>query len=226
MHLVLAESEFELVPEAIRAHPSVRAPARRSGSRASRALLDSSLHHSALRALPEGERRGRPDIVHTVLLLAQDSILNQRGGLRVWIHTRNDELLVLDPRTRIMRNYNRFVGLAEQVLREGKAPPTGDPLLLLERGVTLKGAVARTGARSAIVFDDAGDRMSMREVLAPHAAAREAVACVIGGFPSGAFRADLGFADRRVSIHDAPLSAWTVASEAVVHWEQAIGVLG
>ena len=96
--LVLADTELERVPAAIQRHPSVRASARRRGKSPTSVLLDSSFHHAALEKVPEGERRGRPDIAHIVLVVALDSILNLEGGLRLFIHTRNDEVIQFAPR--------------------------------------------------------------------------------------------------------------------------------
>lgn len=225
LSLILAESELELVPEEIKGHPSVTAPAKRAGGRATRSVLDSSLHHSALRSLPQGERRGRPDIVHLFLLTALDSILNQTGGLQVFVHTRHDALVTVAPETRIMRNYNRFSGLMEQLLRHSRTPLDGKPLLSLEPGVGLGEAVKRLGADHTILFDAAGKPARLAELFPAHAAAGRHLACVIGGFPKGEFRSDLGFASERLSLHPSPLSAWVVAAEAIVNWENATPAL-
>ena len=52
--LVLADTELERVPVEIQRHPSVRASARKRGRSPGSILLDSSLHHPALRKAPEG----------------------------------------------------------------------------------------------------------------------------------------------------------------------------
>ena len=76
MHLVLADSELELVPKKIIKHPAV--------VKGKSKILDVSLHHTAMKILKDWRRRGRPDIVHFFLLLANDSILNKEGKLRVY----------------------------------------------------------------------------------------------------------------------------------------------
>ncbi|HYT17864.1 MAG TPA: 16S rRNA methyltransferase, partial [Thermoplasmata archaeon] len=109
--LVLADSELELVPPSIAGHPAIRTSARKRGRSPTSILLDSSLHHPALKGVPDGERRGRPDLVHGFVLLCLDSIVNQEGRLTTIVHTRHDDVLRFAPQTRIPRNYARFVGL-------------------------------------------------------------------------------------------------------------------
>ncbi|HKZ99119.1 MAG TPA: hypothetical protein VJ326_05980 [Thermoplasmata archaeon] len=58
--LVLADAELELVPSEIAGHPAVHSSAKKRGRSPTSLLLDSSLHHPALRDMPE-PRRGPPD---------------------------------------------------------------------------------------------------------------------------------------------------------------------
>ncbi|MEO2151558.1 MAG: 16S rRNA methyltransferase, partial [Thermococcus sp.] len=85
LHLVIADSELELVPESIADHPAVVNYARRRGKKPEEVILEGSYHHAALRKLEDGERRGRPDIVHICLLNALESIANKEGKLRVYV---------------------------------------------------------------------------------------------------------------------------------------------
>src|SRR5207248_7361995 len=124
---------MELVPDASKVHPQARAAAKARDRRPSRTLLAASLHHDAMHALSEGERRGRPDLAHFAMLLALDSALNQADGLRLVVHTRNDERLAVNPETRLMRNYPRFVGLMEKLFHDVGTPRAqGNEFLLLE----------------------------------------------------------------------------------------------
>ena len=115
--LILADSEIETVPSEFWSHPAVVQNARKRKKKPSQVLLDSTLHHSLFRNPDERNRRGRPDIVHQFLLLGLDSILNGENRLRLYIHTRNDELISVDPRTRLPKNYNRYSGLFEELFR-------------------------------------------------------------------------------------------------------------
>ncbi len=214
--LILADAELELVPRTITGHPSVRTSAKRRGHSPDAILLDSSLHHPALKKFPEGERRGRPDIAHLFTLLCLDSVLNVQSQLRVIIHTRNDDVIHIDPATRIPKNYPRFVGLVEDLFAKG-AVPEGQPLLTLERGLTLERLLAACPA-PRWAFSEAGERINLWSELA---GLEGDLTAVVGGFPHGDFRSPVSkLCDRVVSIHEEPLRAWTVTSEILVAYRQ------
>lgn len=217
LHLLLAEAALELVPSALWGHPAVAQSARRQSKKPREILLDDTFHHTAMRDLPEHERRGRPDIAHVCLLYALDSPLNLRGRLRVTLHTRSDEAIAVDPATRIQRSYNRFVGLMEQLLALGRVPPTGKPLLEVTRDVPVVALVDRFRSEHpdgrVLVMDAGGERADLVEEFA--SAPDHLV--VVGAFPTGDFQTfdPRAVADRVVSIHDSPLSALPVVGEAV-----------
>lgn len=210
--LVLADSELEIVPAAIAGHPAVRTSAKKRGRSPTTILLDSSLHHPALKKFPEGERRGRPDIAHLFVLLALDSVLNAQGQLRTIVHTRNDDVIRIDPTTRIPKNYPRFVGLIEDLFLKG-AVPEDKPLLTLERGVPLERLLAGFSAPKW-VFKEGGEPVNLWTEFAK---LEGDLVGVVGGFPHGDFRSPVAkLCDRVVSIHEEPLRAWTVTSEILV----------
>src|SRR5438034_7708519 len=210
--LVLADSELELVPASIAGHPAIRTSARKRGRSPTSILVDSSLHHPALKGVPEGERRGRPDLVHGFVLLCLDSIVNQEGRLTTIVHTRHDDVLRFAPQTRIPRHYARFVGLIEELFAKGRVP-SDDPLITLERGVDLRTVLASCEGRSW-AFAEGGDPTDLRTAI-PRL--KGDLTAVIGGFPHGTFRSPVAdLCDRVVSLHAAPLKAWTVAAEILV----------
>ena len=214
--LILADAELELVPPPLQGHPAVRTSAKKRGRSPASILLDSSLHHPALKRFPDGERRGRPDIVHLFTLLCLDSVLNGQGQLRTVVHTRNDEVIRIAPETRIPKNYPRFVGLIEDLFEKGAVPPD-KPLLTVERGVSLKTLLASLPA-PRWAFSEAGERINLWTELA---GLPGDLTAVVGGFPHGDFLSPVGIlCDRLVSIHDEPLRAWTVTSEILVAYRQ------
>ncbi len=210
--LVLADAELEVVPPAIQGHPAVRTSAKKRGRSPATILLDSSLHHPALKKFPEGERRGRPDIAHLFVLLCLDSVLNAQGELRALIHTRNDDVIRIAPETRIPKNYPRFVGLMEDLFQKG-AVPEDKPLLTLERGVSLSKLLADFPAPKW-VFQEGGESVNLWQEFAK---LNSDLVAVVGGFPHGDFRSPVAtLCDRIVSLHEEPLRAWTVTSEILV----------
>ena len=217
--LVLADSELELVPPQIQRHPAIRSHARKQGKSPARLLLDSSFHHPAMRRLEQGERRGRPDIVHLFMLLCLDSILNGEGKLRTIVHTRNNEMITIAPETRIPKNYTRFVGLMEDLFEKRRVPGTGTPLLTLESGKDLKAVLEDIGGKS-VALDPAGKMVDLADFLAKK---KGDITMVIGGFPHGEFNSPVKeFCSESISIFPSPLKVWTVAAEVLVNYGNVI----
>jgi len=118
LRLIFVESSLERVPASISDHPAIVKDAKRRRKKPLEIILDDSKHHLAMKGLPEREKRGRPDIVHACLLAALDSELNQEGQLEIFIHTFSDDIIWVSGETRIPRNYNRFIGLMEDLFRK------------------------------------------------------------------------------------------------------------
>jgi rRNA small subunit pseudouridine methyltransferase Nep1 len=218
LNLLLVDAELELVPEEIAGHPTIGASAKRRKKPATKMLLDSSLHHSAMKRLAEPERRGRPDIVHFFLMVALESVLNHRGLLRTYIHTRNDQLIAVDPLSRLPKSYPRFVGLMESLFIDGRVPSRGQPLLSIQAGFCFEDCLHEIPHSETVVLSETGESCKLKDCFRD----RKDLLCVIGGFSRGDFRSDvLSAADRVISIYEQPLTAWTVASEVIVNYENA-----
>ena len=211
---MIADSELELVPKSIIEHPAVVNYARRRGKKPEEVILDSSYHHAALRNLEDGERRGRPDIVHVCLLNALESIANKEGKLRVYVHTRNDEVIYVKPETRLPRNYNRFLGLMESLFKN-KVVPKDLALLRLEEK-TLGELVEEINPDEVFVMQEEGELMKPRD-FGKVLAGFENPLVIVGGFPHGGFRSRVE--GRKVSLYPEPLMSWTVVNEVIVNFE-------
>lgn len=218
MTVVLAESELELMPVELCRHPAVIAHARQRGKRPEQILLDSNYHHAAMTALPEGRRRGRPDITHLFLLTALESVVNKQGQLRIIIHTRHEKVITVSPETRIMRNYERFLGLMEQLFEKQIVPDKTHPLLSLQPDISLKRIIERQHADVVIALSKDGTPVDLQEYLTElQKQEKHHILCIIGGFPSGVFHADLpSLATDVISLYSEMLPVWTVASELLV----------
>ncbi|RUM46919.1 MAG: 16S rRNA methyltransferase [Hyperthermus sp.] len=130
--IVLLEASLELVPPNLQKHSVILRTARCHGIRPSEVLLDKSIHYRAMRGLEKSWKRGRPDIVHTSLLILLDSMLNAKGLLSIYLHTIEDKVYEVSSETRIPRSYERFKGLMAQLLRHDKVPPDSpNPLIKL-----------------------------------------------------------------------------------------------
>ena len=218
--LVLAEAELERIPTELLHHPAVIAHARQRGKTPERILLDSNYHHAAMQTLPEGRRRGRPDMTHLFLLTALESIANKQGHLKVLIHTRNNEMITVDPETRIMRNYERFLGLMEQLFETQSVPDKKHPLLTLTTNTTLPHLIEALHPDVVLVFSKTGKPVILQEYFKKTRGKN--IVCIIGGFPSGEFHTDLTpLTTDTVSLFSEMLPVWTVTREILVNYENA-----
>ncbi len=211
---MIADSELELVPKSIVEHPAVVNYARRRGKKPEEVILDSSYHHSALKKLEDGDRRGRPDIVHICLLSALESIANKEGKLRVYVHTRNDEVIYIKPETRLPRNYNRFLGLMESLFKNRVVPKDLELLRLEEK--TLGELIEEIDPDEVFVMHEKGELVKPRD-FGKSLAELENPVVIVGGFPHGDFRSPVE--GRKVSLYREPLMAWTVVNEVLVNFE-------
>ncbi|NJE30901.1 16S rRNA methyltransferase [Thermococcus sp. 18S1] len=217
LHLVIAEAELELVPKAILDHPAVVNHARRRGKRPDEILLDSTYHHAAIKKLQDGERRGRPDIVHICLLNALESIANKKGLLRVYVHTRNDEVIYIKPETRIPRNYNRFVGLMESLFRNRAVPKDLELLRIEEK--SLEELVEELNPDGVFVMHEEGKPTKPKDFGKILGGLKNPLV-IVGGFPHGDFRSETP--GEKISIYEAPLMAWTVVNEIIINFEHRV----
>ncbi len=206
--VVLLEVAIELVPPQILNHPQVLRSARRLGVRPDDLLLDAGLHWKAMRSLPNYWRRGRPDIAHLSLLNLLEKAPVSRGVAEVYMHLQDGRVFAFSPQVRLPKNYDRFKGLMSQLLRLGRVPPEGEPLIWEVPG-GLRGLI---GGRGLMLLSEDGE-----EDMRPQDLVREAyekgLAVGFGAFPRGPFREETErLAVRRVRLMGGePLKAWDVA---------------
>ncbi|ASJ12179.1 16S rRNA methyltransferase [Thermococcus thioreducens] len=215
LHLVIAEAELELAPKSIQNHPAIVNYAKRRGKRPDEVILDATYHHSALKKLEDGERRGRPDIVHVCLLNALESIANKEGLLRVYVHTRNDEVIYIKPETRIPRNYNRFIGLMESLFKNRAVPENLELLRIEEK--PLGELIEEIGPDEVFVMHEEGEPTKPMEFGKTLSELKNPLV-VVGAFPHGDFRSEIP--GKKISLYKEPLMAWTVVTETIVNFEQ------
>jgi len=175
-----------------------------------------------MKALENAAKRGRPDIVHVTLLCALDSPLNRRSLLNMYVHTWQDYLIDVDPRSRIPRNYGRFLGLVEQLYEVGRVPPKGQPLLRIGRR-TLKDLVGEVNPSHVFALSARGEERSLADLCSE--AAKEPTVFLVGGFPAGHFRADtLSVTDGVFKVYREAYEAEAIVSRLIYQYEQMVGV--
>ena len=221
--LVLAEAALETVPEDLWSHPAVRRHSKRQRKPPEQLLLDRSLHHSAMRRLEGNLKRGRPDITHFALLEALGSPLNKEGLLQTYVHTNKDYTITVNPSTRLPRNYNRFIGLMEQLFQQGKVPSEGETLLKLEHK-TLQQLLTETEADHILALSREGNPKTLQEAVSS-LKPKQKPAIIVGGFPHGHLtETTTQLADELVCIDKEMLEAWTVTSRAIYEYEKTLSI--
>ncbi len=215
LRIIFAESSVETIPGILWNNRSILKDSKKRKKHPSRILLDSSKHHGAMKTLPDYARRGRPDVIHSPLLLILDSYASARGLLEVYVHTIRDEIIEINPGTRLPRNYTRFVGLLED-LYEKRTIKHGEEVLLriVEKDLKsyLKGKV--------VVMDRNGEGnygSLKREIRNGE---RGWITVIIGGFPHGKFRRD--YPGTRISLGDESYSTLYVTSKVLCAYENVV----
>lgn len=220
LSLILAESSIELVPNELVHHPAILKSAQRKRKDPRSLILDQTYHHSAILQLgSRGTGRGRPDIAHLSLLLALGSPLNMAGGLKCYVHTRDYNVIEVDPKARLPRNTDRFTSLLEQLYQEKTVPPTGPALLSIKPGSI--GSLLDEISGEVVALTTAGLPKSMDQIASRLIALRNPV-LLVGGFPRGHFSKETVSKVREsFRIHDRGLDAWTVVARAIYDYERA-----
>ena len=173
---VFLEASLETVPKVISKHPEILSDARRRKKKPTEMILDDSKHHNAMKKLKNREKRGRPDIVHQCLLLLLDSPI--KNDFEIYVHTINDEIIYVNSETRLPRNYNRFIGLMEDLFKKRKITVNGKTLLEIT-DLSLKRIIKD---REVVVLSEKGkDEEVLYDVF------KKNFAVCIGAFPHGDF---------------------------------------
>jgi rRNA small subunit pseudouridine methyltransferase Nep1 len=201
--IILVDSELERIPEGVHVKPRCDIDTK---------VLESYLHRDVLAKLPEGSRRGRPDMIHGFLNLCQSSIANKRGYLRMFVHTRNDSILNIGRMALVPQNYLEYLGFMDELLENGKIG-SGEEEISISKGTFLE-LMDRINVDVTVVMSPEGRQTPLRDLLP--ATGAEEVAIVIGGFPEGEFKSPVyDMADYRVSLGPELLTITAVGSEVL-----------
>lgn len=220
LHMILLECPLELVPPEISALKQVQRTASRRGKKPQEILLDQAIHGKAMLRLDEHERRGRPDIIHFSLMALMETPLCKSGLLRTHVHLQDGRIIEIDPSVRLPRSYSRFVGLFEQLLINGRVPPTGEPLLLIQNE-SIRELIKKIGPNHShpltILTLESGQRTDMKQLISllPEDDATPVIVGV-GAFPHGDFSDEIKqLFDTHIALDSDVMMAWHVCSEII-----------
>ena len=230
LHIILLECALELMPREISSLKQVQKHANRRGKRSTELLLDQTHHGQSMTKLSQSERRGRPDITFLSLQSILETPLCKEGLLTVHLHLQDGRIVEIQPDVRLPRNYDRFVGLIEQLLLEGSVPPQGQPLLQITKG-SLDDLISRMRSDSegalTILAIEGGAQTSVERLrrLLPQDRLTPVIVGV-GAFPHGGFSEEtVSMFDTHLELDREVLMAWHVCAELVWTYSLAVGVV-
>jgi rRNA small subunit pseudouridine methyltransferase Nep1 len=129
----------------------------------------------------------------------------------------------VNPRVRLPKNYNNFVGLIEQLFEVGQVPPKGEPLLSMEDG-GLDELLAKLRPDYVVGLTTEGRLLSFGE-LASKLLSFERPAVLVGGFQRGHFsEGTMSLANEAVSVGKFHFMASVVIARLIYEFELKTGV--
>lgn len=220
---ILAESALGTIPKRLWKHHQIKSYSKKRKKHPRHILLDRSYHHLAMKKLSQNWRIGRPDIIHFTLLEALGSPLNMEGDLQIYVHTVDDYIITVNPKTRLPRNYNRFVGLIEQLFELERVPST-EPFLLKLEHKSLAQLINNIAPTYIMAFSRGGEPCTLEEA-ALKLSKKERPAVIVGGFPHGKLSNEsIKLSNELVCVDPEMLEAWTVTSRVIYEYERVISL--
>ena len=230
LHIILLDCALELMPSEISSLKQIQKHATRRGKKTSELLLDQTHHGQSMTKLSQSERRGRPDITFLSLLSILETPLCKEGIFSLHLHLQDGRIVSVQNDVRLPRNYDRFVGLIEQLLLKGRVPPQGTPLLhftqeSLEDLIT-KLKISSDNAMTLLAIE--GGQQTTIENLKNLLPEDPLVPVIlgVGAFPHG------NLAEETVSLFDTHLEldrevmmAWHVCAEVLWTYSLNIGII-
>ena len=230
LHMILLECALELVPSELSSLKQIQKHAARRGKRPTEILLDQSHHGREMTRLEDGLQRGRPDIVFHSLMSLLETPLCKNGGLTVHLHLQDGRIIEVNPEVRLPRNYDRFVGLIEQLLIKGQVPVEGPPLLSitkknlpdliteLKKGVPEAQIILAVENGVKTTIDSLQSRFP-RDTSIP-------VVVGVGAFPHGDFSQELKkLFDTQIELDTEVMMAWHVCAEILWIYSAQVGTI-
>ncbi len=226
LYIILLDCALEFVPSEISSMKQVQKHAFRRGKKPTELLLDQSHHGRAMTKLSDSERRGRPDITFLSLMSILETPLCKEGLLRVYLHLQDERIVEVRSDVRLPRNYERFVGLMEQLLSSGRVPPKGDVLLHVV-DISLGDLIRNLKAEHTFLAIEGGQKMTI-DGLSEFLPADSSIPVVVGVgvFPHG----DLSDStkelfENQLEFDKEVMMAWHVCAEVVWTYSQKVGVV-
>jgi rRNA small subunit pseudouridine methyltransferase Nep1 len=230
LHIILLDCALELIPREITSLKQIQKHASRRGKKPSELLLDQTHHGQSMTKLQESERRGRPDITFLSLMAILETPLCKEGLLSIHLHLQDGRIVEVKKDVRLPRNYDRFVGLMEQLLLKGRVPPQGEPLLhVKEESLGYLISNLQRGSENAVTLlaIEGGLQTSLENLrnLLPQDPSVPVILGV-GAFPHGTLPEEIvSMFKTHLELDREVMMAWHVCAELLWTYSLRIGVI-
>jgi rRNA small subunit pseudouridine methyltransferase Nep1 len=230
LHMILLECALELVPSELSSLKQIQKHAARRGKKPTEILLDQTHHGREMTRLEDGLQRGRPDIVFHSLMSLLETPLCKSGDLTVHLHLQDGRIIEINPEVRLPRNYDRFVGLFEQLLLKGQVPVEGPPLMNITPK-SISSLISELKKNNPVVQSILAIENGMKtpiDKLHNHLPNDVTIPVIfgVGAFPHGDFSEDLKkLFDTHLELDIEVMMAWHVCAEILWTYSSRIGVI-
>lgn len=184
-------------------------------------IINSDDHVPLIKKMKKSIEDYRPDVLHQCLLALFDSPLNKEGLLQVYIHTKQNVLIEISPKTRIPRTFKRFCCLMAQLLQKYRIRAANSSEILIKviknpitDHLPLGCPIIATNEKSKLVKIDEYAESLNKGV---------SVAFVVGAMSKGDLNID--YNNDTVSISSFPLTAGIVCSKICSAFENVWEVI-
>ncbi len=230
LHIILLDCALELMPRELTSLKQIQKHAARRGKKPNELLLDQTYHGQSMTKLSDSERRGRPDITYLSLMSILETPLCKEGLLSVHLHLQDGQMIEIQPDVRLPRNYDRFVGLMEQLLLMGRVPPQGDSFLhfveMSLEDLLLKLKTRSTKALTLLAIE--GGQKTSSETLRTMLPNDQSIPVIagIGAYPHGDLSEEIvTLFDTHLELDREVMMAWHVCAELLWTYSLRIGVI-
>lgn len=215
--ILLVDAELELIPKEMWDDHSIIKLAKLRKKPVREIILDSNYMHTAIdRYYNGGSRRmGRPDIIYNFLQVCMESILNKKGELKIYIHTKGDKIISFNPEIKLPKSYNRFIGLIEDLYKKKEIKSEGKTLMKISDG-TFQDLLGTAVTGNLSVLSPTGNPTLVSNLFAGYS--EQTV--IIGGFSEGDYSSDVYSSAKAYRIFDEELTIWTTAMEIIAQYER------
>lgn len=171
-------------------------------------LLNSMTHHNLIKNSGHDVEEYRPDITHQCLMMLQDSPLNKRGLLNVFIRTADNQLISVHPQLSVPRLYDQFAALMVMLLVNRKVKARENSTNLISIIKNNLDDILPPGSHK-IGLSVNGEKLSIEELITTTKMVHAAIPVVffVGAVAKSDPAAKCELCERRICISDSPLSA-------------------